>query len=244
MNFLVLSYTCCSDRHASPYWTFICRWISMGFTPSLLKKRITERSSFWCMLQAGPPPLHYYFAVVLHSSIILPPVSHSSYHEYHYCQLTKQTSCVLNFYCTFEVFIWISLVNECTIWVIKWIYHASLCIVLLPILNMLIWRVPLSRQTAYSPHSLFLVVIFFFSFWYLVCNSWSYAAIVPLSISPFRPHLDNHRNMPSSLTNCLSPPANILVIHYFSLHFSLRTLLILFLCFVCLFCVTFCIWLF
>jgi hypothetical protein len=38
MNFLVLSYTCCSDRHASPYWTFICRWISMGFTPSLLKK--------------------------------------------------------------------------------------------------------------------------------------------------------------------------------------------------------------
>ena len=110
MNFLVLSYTCCSDRHASPYWTFICRWISMGFTPSLLKKRMTERSSFWCMLQAGPPSLHYYFAVVLHSCIILPPVGHSSYHEYHYCQLTRQTSCVLNFYCTFKVFIWISLV--------------------------------------------------------------------------------------------------------------------------------------
>jgi hypothetical protein len=35
MNFLVHSYTCCSERHASPYWTFICRWISMGFTPSL-----------------------------------------------------------------------------------------------------------------------------------------------------------------------------------------------------------------
>jgi hypothetical protein len=35
MNFLVHSYTCCSDRHASPYWTFIRRWISMGFTPSL-----------------------------------------------------------------------------------------------------------------------------------------------------------------------------------------------------------------
>ena len=28
MNFLVHSYTCCSDRHASPYWTFILRWIS------------------------------------------------------------------------------------------------------------------------------------------------------------------------------------------------------------------------
>ena len=38
MNFLGHSYTCCSDRHASPYWTFTRRWISMGFTPSLLKK--------------------------------------------------------------------------------------------------------------------------------------------------------------------------------------------------------------
>jgi hypothetical protein len=53
MNFLVLSYTCCSDRHASPYWAFICRWISMGFTPSLLKRRMTERSTCWCMLQSG-----------------------------------------------------------------------------------------------------------------------------------------------------------------------------------------------
>ena len=44
-NFLVHSYTCCSDRHASPYWTFIRPWISMGFTPSLLKKRMTERCS-------------------------------------------------------------------------------------------------------------------------------------------------------------------------------------------------------
>jgi hypothetical protein len=32
-NFLVHPYACCSDRHASPYWTFIRRWISMGFTP-------------------------------------------------------------------------------------------------------------------------------------------------------------------------------------------------------------------
>jgi hypothetical protein len=37
MKFLVHSYTCCSDRHASPYWTLIRRWISMGFTPSLRK---------------------------------------------------------------------------------------------------------------------------------------------------------------------------------------------------------------
>jgi len=46
MDFLVHSYTCCSDRHASPYWTSIRRWISMGFTPSLLKKRTTEHCSF------------------------------------------------------------------------------------------------------------------------------------------------------------------------------------------------------
>ena len=37
MNFLDHSYTCCSDRHASPYWTFIRLGISMGFTPSLQK---------------------------------------------------------------------------------------------------------------------------------------------------------------------------------------------------------------
>jgi hypothetical protein len=35
MHFLVHSYTCCSDRHESPYWTFVRRWISIGFTPSL-----------------------------------------------------------------------------------------------------------------------------------------------------------------------------------------------------------------
>jgi len=39
MNFLIHSYTWCSDRHASSYWTFIRWWISMGFTPSLLKKK-------------------------------------------------------------------------------------------------------------------------------------------------------------------------------------------------------------
>ena len=35
---------------------------------------------------------------------------HSSNHGYHCCQLTRQSSCVSNFYCTFEVFIWLSLV--------------------------------------------------------------------------------------------------------------------------------------
>jgi len=37
-NFLLHSYTCCSDKHASSYWTSIRQWISMGFTPSLREK--------------------------------------------------------------------------------------------------------------------------------------------------------------------------------------------------------------
>ena len=53
MNFLVHWYTCCSDRHASSYWTFIRRWISMGFTPSLLKKRMTERCSSLVHIASG-----------------------------------------------------------------------------------------------------------------------------------------------------------------------------------------------
>ena len=53
MNFLVHLYTCCSDRHASPYWTFICWWISMGFTPSLLKKPMTERCSSLVHVASG-----------------------------------------------------------------------------------------------------------------------------------------------------------------------------------------------
>ena len=106
MNFLLHSYTCCCDRHASPYWTFIRRWISMRFTPSLLKKT----DACWCMLQAGPPFLHYYCAVVFYCCIVLPPVGHSSNHQYHCCQLTRQWSCVSNIYRTFKVVIWLSLV--------------------------------------------------------------------------------------------------------------------------------------
>ena len=112
MNFLVHSYTCCSDRHASPNWTFVRRWISMGFTPSPHKKRMTERCSSLVHVARGPPFLHYYCAVVLHSCIVLPPVDHSSNHEYHCCQLRRQSSCVSNFYRTFKVFIWLSLVDK------------------------------------------------------------------------------------------------------------------------------------
>ena len=50
---LVHSYNCCTDRHASPFWTFICRWMSMGFTPSLLSKRLTERCSSLVYVASG-----------------------------------------------------------------------------------------------------------------------------------------------------------------------------------------------
>jgi len=88
MYFPVHSYTCCSDRRASPYWTVIRRWISTGFTPSLLKKQMTERCSSLVHVASGDAPLHYYCAVVLHSCIILPPVDHSTNHQYNCCQLT------------------------------------------------------------------------------------------------------------------------------------------------------------
>ena len=57
------------------------------------------------MLQAGPPYLHYYCPVMFHSCIVLPPVGHSSNHEYHSYQLTRQSNCVSNFYRTFTVFV-------------------------------------------------------------------------------------------------------------------------------------------
>ena len=53
MDFLLHSYTCCSDRHASPYWTFIRRWISMAFNPSLLKKGMTEHFSSLVHVASG-----------------------------------------------------------------------------------------------------------------------------------------------------------------------------------------------
>jgi hypothetical protein len=114
MNFPVHSYTCCSDRHTSPYWTSIRRWISADFTPSLLKNGWQNAVLLWCMLEAGPPSLHYYCAVLLHSRIVLPPAGHSSNHEYHCCQLTWQSSCVSSFYHTFNIFIWLSL--ECIVY--------------------------------------------------------------------------------------------------------------------------------
>jgi len=47
---------------------------------------------------------------MLHSCIVLSPVGHSSNHQYHCCQLTRQSSCLSNFYRSFKVFIWLSLI--------------------------------------------------------------------------------------------------------------------------------------
>jgi len=51
-------------------------------------RKVSHLKTLNCMLQAGPPSLHYYYFVVLYSCIVLPPVGHSSNHEYHCCQLT------------------------------------------------------------------------------------------------------------------------------------------------------------
>ena len=70
---------------------------------------MTERCSM-AHVASGAAILHYYCAVVLHSCMVLPPVGHPSNHEYHFCQLTRQSSCVSNFYRTLRVFIGLSLV--------------------------------------------------------------------------------------------------------------------------------------
>ena len=91
-------------RHTKLSFVDEFRWVS---PLRYLKNRWQNAVLLWCMLQAGPPALHYYCAVVLHSCTVLPPVCHSSNHHCHCCQ---QSSCVSNCYRTLRVFIWLSLV--------------------------------------------------------------------------------------------------------------------------------------
>ena len=93
-------------------WTFIRRWIWWVSPLHYLKNGWQNAVPLWWILQAGPPPLHYYCAVILHSCIVLPPVGHSSNHQYHCSQLQRKSSCVSNFYRTFKIFIWLSLVAD------------------------------------------------------------------------------------------------------------------------------------
>ena len=88
----------------------------LSFVDSLLKKSGWQNAVLlWCILQAGPPYLHYYSVVVLHSCIVLPPVGHSSNNEYHCCQLKRQSSYVSHFYRTFKIFLWLSLVANSSV---------------------------------------------------------------------------------------------------------------------------------
>ena len=104
-NFLLHSYTAVViDIYHHIELPFIdeFQWVS---PLHFVKNEWQNAVPLWCMLQVGPPSLYYCCAVVLRSSIVLPPVGHSSNHEYHCCQLTGQSSGVSNFYHTFKVFI-------------------------------------------------------------------------------------------------------------------------------------------
>jgi len=112
MKFLVHSYTCCNDRHAAPYWTLIHGRISMGITPSLLKKRMTERCSSLVHVPSGAAIFTLLLrrrVAFLHRTTICRP------HFKPWVSLLstyRQSRCVSNLYRTFKVFIWLSLVYK------------------------------------------------------------------------------------------------------------------------------------
>jgi hypothetical protein len=58
-----------------------------------------------------------------------------------------------------------------------------------------------SSNCLQSLHLLSLSVCNIFVAWYLVCNTWSYAAIISLSLCPFKSHLDSHGTVSSSLNS-------------------------------------------
>jgi len=60
---------------------------------------------------SGPLSLHNYCAVVLHSCVVLLSVGHSSNHQYHCCQLTKQSNC-FDVLLTVHLSIFISVFNQ------------------------------------------------------------------------------------------------------------------------------------
>ena len=63
----------------------------------------------WCMLQVGPPFLHYYCVVVSHSCLILPHVGHSSNHVYTFVNLQDNWA-VFRIFVALLNFFWLSLV--------------------------------------------------------------------------------------------------------------------------------------
>jgi len=83
-----------TDMHHRTELSFVdeFRWVS---PLRYLENGCQNAVLLWCMLQAGPSSLHYYCAVVLHSCTVLPPVCHSSNHQYHCCQLTDNQAVFL-----------------------------------------------------------------------------------------------------------------------------------------------------
>jgi len=70
-NFLIHSYTCCSDRHASPYWNSIRWWVSLLH---YLKKGWQNAVLLWFMLQVGPPILLRHHVAFLHLTATCRPL--------------------------------------------------------------------------------------------------------------------------------------------------------------------------
>ena len=106
----VHSYICCSDRHASPYWTFIRRWISMGITPSLLKKTDHRTLFFFGHVASGAAIFTLLLrrrVAFLHRTATCRPLYKPSVSL---LSTYRQSSCGLNCYRTFRAFIWPSLV--------------------------------------------------------------------------------------------------------------------------------------
>jgi len=104
-----------SPPKLSDFFMELNKWNWTHQNSNIMCTRVSHMKTLNCILQAGLPSLHYYNNVVLLSCIVLSPVGHSSNHEYHRCQLTRQSSCVSNFYRTFKVFIWLSLIHFPTI---------------------------------------------------------------------------------------------------------------------------------
>jgi len=91
---------------------------------------------------------------------------------------------------------------------------------LFPVLYMLIWRVPLCHQTAYSLHLISVSVCTISAARYSVQNVWSCAATISLPVSTFRFPLDSHSKLSIN-------PSNIPTRKYFVSYVSLRACLIL-----------------
>ena len=90
-NRLICRVTLEEKNCSTPYVKNFSLYLTENTSTFTLKAVLYEGEShenLKLLLQAGPPSLHYCCAVVLHSYFILPPVGHSSNHEYHCCQLT------------------------------------------------------------------------------------------------------------------------------------------------------------